>query len=354
MAAEDGADRTEQPTQRRRQEAREQGQVARSTDLAAAAALLGTLLLLNALGPGVLRQLRALVDDLADAHDTTADGLTFWLTRAAHATFIMLGPFLGLTLVISVAIGVTQTGGLFSTKLLKLKLDALDPVKGAQKLFSSEALMRLVTGSLKITLLAAVAWYTIRGQADSVLACGGLGAAAMLAVSAELIFTLGLRLGLVLLILGLADYFFQRWKLEQSLKMTKQEVRDELKNMEGDPAIKHRRRQLQARLALQRIHRDVPRANVVVTNPTEYAVALRYVEGEMDAPKVVAKGADLLALRIRQIAQQNGVPVVQRPPLARALYASVEIGQEVPPRFYRAVAELLAYVYQLSNRAAAI
>lgn len=353
MAADDGADRTEQPTPRRRQEAREQGQVARSTDLAAAVALLGTLVLLNALGPGIFRRMLTLVEDLADAHDPTADAFVFWLARVGYAATAMLGPFLALALVTALAGGLTQTGGLFSTRLIKLKLDAIDPVKGTQRLFSSEALMRLVTGSLKIGLLSAVAWYTIRDQSASVLATGGLGAMAMLTVGGELIFALGLRLGLVLLVLGLADYFFQRWKLEQSLKMTKQEVRDELKNMEGDPAVKHRRRQLQAKLALQRIHQDVPRANVVVTNPTEYAVALRYVEGEMDAPRVVAKGADFLALRIRQIAQQHGVPVVQRPPLARALYASVEIGQEVPPRFYRAVAELLAYVYQLSNRAAA-
>jgi flagellar biosynthetic protein FlhB len=155
----------------------------------------------------------------------------------------------------------------------------------------------------------------------------------------------------VLLVLGIADYLWQRCKLERQLRMTKQEVREELKRMEGDPLLKQRRRQIQTRLAMQRVQREVPRADVVVTNPTEYAIALRYDEATMGAPRVTAKGRDLLAERIRQLARQHGVPVVERPPLARALYAAVEVGHEVPPAFYRAVAEVLAFVYQLSRRA---
>jgi flagellar biosynthetic protein FlhB len=142
-----------------------------------------------------------------------------------------------------------------------------------------------------------------------------------------------------------------RWRLERQLRMTKQEVRDELKKMEGDPLVKQRRRQIQRRLMIQRIRNEVPKADVVVTNPTEYAVALKYDEATMQAPRVVAKGVDLLALRIREIAQASGVPIVQRPPLARALYASVDVGKDIPPAFYRAVAEVLAYVYQLARRA---
>ncbi|HPM25323.1 MAG TPA: EscU/YscU/HrcU family type III secretion system export apparatus switch protein, partial [Phycisphaerae bacterium] len=176
--------------------------------------------------------------------------------------------------------------------------------------------------------------------------------AGVLGLGAEVLFDLAVRLAIALLVLGILDYLIQRWKLERRLRMTKQEVRDELKKMEGDPLVKQRRRQIQARLALQRIRAEVPRADVVVTNPTHFAVALRYDEATMSAPRVTAKGRDLLAERIRQLAQQHGVPIVQRPPLARALYTGVEVGQEVPPAFYRAVAEVLAYVYQLSGRVA--
>jgi flagellar biosynthetic protein FlhB len=174
----------------------------------------------------------------------------------------------------------------------------------------------------------------------------------ILHMASEILFALMLRLALVLLILGLIDYFYQRHKVEKQLRMSKQEIKDELKRMEGDPLVKHRRRQVQAKLAMQRIAIDVPRSDVVVTNPTEYAVALKYDEATMHAPRVLAKGKDLLALRIRQIAQQYGIILVQRPPLARGLYTACDVGDEIPPAYYRAVAEVLAYVYQLSGRAA--
>jgi flagellar biosynthetic protein FlhB len=185
-----------------------------------------------------------------------------------------------------------------------------------------------------------------------VLTAGALAPIEAFDLACQLVFKLALRIALVLLVLGLLDFLYQRWNVTRNLKMTKQEVKDELKRMDGDPQAKQRRRQLQLKLAMQRIGIDVPNADVVVTNPTEFAVALKYDEATMAAPRVTAKGQDLLALRIRQVAQQHGIPIVQRPPLARALYASAEIGRDVPAEFYRAVAEVLAYVYQLSGRAA--
>jgi flagellar biosynthetic protein FlhB len=185
------------------------------------------------------------------------------------------------------------------------------------------------------------------------LSAGALDAPATYALGCHLVYRLAVRLGLVLLVLALLDYAYQRWNWWRHLKMTKQEIKDELRNMEGDPLIRQRRRRAQLQLAIQRISAAVPQSDVVVTNPTEFAVALAYDEQTMAAPRVTAKGQDFLALRIRQLAQQHGVPIVQRPPLARALYAAVEVGQEVPPMFYRAIAEVLAYVYQLSGRAVA-
>ena len=352
MAHDDTGDKTEQPTARRREEAREEGQIARSADLTAAVALLAGLLLLKALGPRMLDTMLNMTRALGEAPAIDTGGLLPWIKKVGLATVDLLGPFLGLLVAITIAGTAAQSGLLLTWKKLSLKPDRIDPVAGAKRLFSGDALSRLLLGLLKVGVVAAIAYFTIRGRIGTVLSAGALHTGGIFAVSAALLFDLAVRLGLALLILGIVDYLLQRWKLERQLRMTKQEVRDELKKMEGDPLIKQRRRQLQARLALQRIRSEVPKADVVVTNPTEFAVALKYDQAVMAAPRVVAKGKDFLAARVREVAQLHGVPVVQRPPLARALYAGVEVGQEVPPAFYRAVAELLAYVYQLTGRKA--
>lgn len=352
MANDEAGDKTEQPTMRRREEAREEGQIARSTDLTAAVALLAGLLLLKAFGPRMVDTLLRLTRALGEAPAIDTGGLLPWIKQAGLAAAELLGPFLGLLVAITIACTAAQSGLLLTWKRLSIKPDRIDPVAGTKRLFSGEALIRLLVGLLKVGIVAAVAYFTIRGKIGTVLSAGALHAGGIFDMSTQLLFDLAIRLGLALLILGIVDYLIQRWKLERQLRMTKQEVRDELKKMEGDPLIKQRRRQLQARLALQRIRSEVPKADVVVTNPTEFAVALKYDQAVMAAPRVVAKGKDYLAARIREVAQLHGVPVVQRPPLARALYAGVEVGQDVPPAFYRAVAELLAYVYQLTGRKA--
>jgi flagellar biosynthetic protein FlhB len=264
----------------------------------------------------------------------------------------MLLPFLLLLMVLTVAGSLAQTGAVVTGKKLIPKLENVSPLKGVKRLFSTDSLTRALMGLFKMALIGVVAYYTIVAGIQPVLGAGTVPPAGILHMSSEILFTLMLRMALVLLILGLLDYFYQRYKFEQRLKMSKQEVKDELKRMEGDPLLKQRRRQTQARLAMQRIANDVPRSDVVVTNPTEYAVALQYNEQTMAAPRMMAKGKDFLALRIRQVAQQHRVPLVQRPPLARGLYASCEVGEQIPPAYYRAVAEVLAYVYQLSGRAA--
>ena len=352
MAQDDSGDKTEQPTARRREEAREEGQVARSADLTAAVSLLAGLLLLKAFGPQMLRTMLSLTAALGEAPAIDASDLLPWMKKVGLATGEMLLPFMGVLLVITVAGNAAQSGLLLTWKKLAIKPDRLNPVAGFQHLFSGDSVGRLVIGLFKIGIVSLIAYQTIRGRISTVLSTGDLHVGGIFSMSTGLLFELAIRLALALLILGIIDYLLQRWKLERQLRMSKQEVRDELKKMEGDPLIKQRRRQLQARLALQRINAEVPKADVVVTNPTEYAVALRYQEAVMTAPRVVAKGKDFLAARIRQVAQLHGVPIVQRPPLARALYAGVEVGQEVPPAFYRAIAEVLAYVYQLTGRKA--
>jgi flagellar biosynthetic protein FlhB len=188
------------------------------------------------------------------------------------------------------------------------------------------------------------------GFADRVLLAATAEFPAGFPMAWDLVFKLGIRLGRVILILALFDFAYQRYRHEKDLKMTKQEVKEELKRMDGDPVLKRRRREVQMQLALQRIRRDVPQADVVVTNPTHYAVALRYDPETMSAPKVVSKGADHLAVRIREIAAAAGVPIVERPVLARMLYNEVKVGREVPGKFFEAVAEILAYIYELTHR----
>lgn len=354
MAADDGGERTEQATPRRRQEAREQGRIARSNDLTAAVGLLLSLVLLRSFGQGIFDGLLDLVARIGHADNTSAEDLAPWVLAFCGATLRMTLPFLILLMVLTAVGAGLQTGMLVTWKRLQPDLSKLSPMKGLHRIFSGESLTMLGLALLKLAVVGTVACTTITGQMDRLLTAGALTPRGVLFAGIEVVDLLALRLGVILLIIGLLDYFYQRWKLERSLKMTKQEVRDEMKRMDGDPLIKRRQREVQVRVAMQRLHVDVPRADVVVTNPTHVAVALRYDEGTMAAPRVIAKGRELVAERIRQIALQHRIPIVQRPPLARALFAAVEVGQEVPPNFYRAVAEVLAYVYQLSGRTKAV
>lgn len=352
MAADEAEERTEPATPQKREEARKEGRVAKSTDLTAAVALLGGLVLLNMIGPGMFQRLLVLMQKLGEPADVRAESLPLWIQNIGIATAWIVLPFILLLVLVTAIAALTQTGALLAWKMLQPKLEHLDPAKGVQRLFSTESLTRLGQSLLKTLIIGSVAVQTIVSQLGPLLALGQIDPTDLITVGGGLLFTLALRMGLVLLLLGLIDYFYQRWKFEKSIRMSKQEIKDELKRMDGDPMIKQRRRQAQLKIAMQRLRIDVPKADVIVTNPTEYAVALKYDQAAMAAPRVVAKGTDFLALRIRQIAQEHGIPIVQRPPLARGLYAAVEVGDEIPPNFYRAVAEVLAYVFQLSGRAA--
>ncbi len=351
MAADDAGERTEAPTPRRRQEAREEGQIARSTDLTAAIVLLAGLTLLNIFGGSIFQHMLELMREVGDLDDVRGDSIGLWLSRAAYAAALMILPFILVLLLITAAGGLLQTGALVTLKLLTLKFEHLSPTRGLKRIFSTDSLTKAGLGVLKIAFVGGIAWSSVAGKWGQMLGAGMLSTIEIVHLSADIVFSLALRMALALLILGLIDYFYQRWKLEQTLKMSKQDIKDEMKRMDGDPLVKQRRRQTQMKLAQQRLRVDVPRASVIVTNPTEYAVALQYDEHSMAAPRVVAKGTDFMALQIRTIAAEFGIPIVQRPPLARGLYAAAEVGDDIPPMYYRAVAEVLAYVYQLRGKA---
>jgi len=352
--AESAAEKTEAATPRRRQEAREQGNVPRSSDLSAAVILLTSIVLLYMFGFEIMTSMKRIVEG------TLGSSLLSNPVRSGDEG--AMGVFVGQLAIEAVAplcLGISaaallvsfgQVGLLFTLKPMTPDLSKVSPLQGVKKLFDARAGMRLLMSLGKIGLIGLVAGVLIYWDMPQILTLAELDALQMFGLASELVFGLALKLAVLLLVLALLDYWFQRWQHEQDMKMSKQEVKEELKTMEGDPLVKQRRVRVARQLALQRVGQAVPNADVVVTNPTHFSIAMRYDSKTMRAPKVVAKGADFLALRIRQIAIANGIPLVERKELARAMYKSVEVGQEVPPEFYNAVAEILAYVYRIGSR----
>ena len=351
--AEDAGDKTEAPTPRRRQEAREQGQVARSPDLTASVLLLTFLLLMNSFGPSLIHALQSLMAELLspDAfRELQPSSIGPALLRALAMSGKALAPFLVAVVVVAIGMNIAQVGFILSTKRLQPNLGGLNPLSGLKRMTEARNLVQLGTNVAKLTLVGVVAWSAVRGRLMEVVGIQTLAFTQAFGLAASIIYSVGLRIVLVLLVLAIIDYLYQRFQNEQKMKMTKQEVKDEMRHMDGDPKIKQRRRQIAMQMATRQLRNDVPTADVIVTNPTHFAVALKYDTTKMSAPTVIAKGQDLMAQRIRQLAIEHGVPIVERAPLARAIYRLVPVGQEIPEQFYSAVAEILAYVYELTGK----
>jgi flagellar biosynthetic protein FlhB len=353
--ADDYGDKTEDPTPRRRQEAAEQGKVARSRDLATAVLIIGSMVLIKMYGGDLVMTLRGLVTEMLGADSmarTTATGAVEASGRAVVAMGMALAPVLAGMVLLVVAADVLQVGLVFNGKRLQPNLAALNPFKGFGRLFGGgRKPMQGVIALVKLVVVAFVAYSAIHDRLPQLVMAQQLDFIQIFALGCEVVYAVGIRIGVVLLILAIIDYGYQKWRMEQELKMTKQEVKDEMRRMDGDPRIKQRRRQMAMQMMKEQLKKDVPTADVIVTNPTHFAIALKYDSGTMHAPRVVAKGADFMAQRIREIAIANGVPILERPPLARALYKLVQVGQEIPEQYYSAVAEILAYVYELSGKA---
>lgn len=349
--AEDMGDKTELPTQRRLSEARERGQVAKSTDLAAAIDLIGALIVIMALGgwaassmAGIMRSVLGGVGESV-AWEAVAPVLRqsfFHMGKAMVPALLILAGIAALAHVV-------QVGLHFSPKVISLKWSRLNPVNGVGQLVSRRNLVKTIVNSVKCGLVILVGYLVISGLIGRLVALPTLTTAAAFKVIGSALLELTLWLLAVLLVLGLADFAYQRWQHTRDLKMTKADVKDERRAMEGDPQVKAARFKMMQKIALQRVNSAVPKADVVVTNPTHYSIAIQYDATKMRAPRVVAKGVDFLAMRIREVALTHGVPMVERPPLARALYAAVEVGQEVREEHYQAVAEILAFVYRLEE-----
>ncbi len=354
--AEDLGERSEEATPKRRQEAREEGNVARSQDLAGGLLLLAATVILWAAVWPMLGRFKIVLEAVlgGDALGNPVDpaqAMTVVEYVAAAGARIGL-PLLLITAAIAFLAHFSQVGWVFAPKAVLPKLSKLNPMNGLKRIFGLSGLVKVSLDTLKVALVMAIAVATAFQYRNQIVVLPYLSVMQCLAESAKMLLDLALRLVAILLILGVFDLLFQRWKHNQDLKMTKHQVKDELKQTEGDPETKRRRMRMQQQIAMQRVASAVPKADLVVTNPEHVSVAIQYDAQRMNAPTVIAKGADYLALRIRQIALLRGIPVVQRPPLARALYRQVAVGQEVPPDFYTAVAEILAFVYQLNNRMA--
>jgi flagellar biosynthetic protein FlhB len=346
-------DKSQDPTPHRRQKALEEGQVAKSQDLGSAVLLLvGMLVLLlsgktlfDFLGTYTARQLGGEPWLTADVDLVTSE----WNAALVGLARSLL-PILALLTLAAIAVNLFQVGFLFLPSKLRPDLSRLSLLKGFGRLFSVANAARLAFGIFKIMVIGAVAFVSLYGERETILGLSALEPGQIAVYLVEILAWTTIKIGLALLVLAILDYGFQRWKHEQDLKMTPQEVREEMKNLEGDPQIIARRRAVQRQLVMNRLADLVPKADVVVTNPTELAVAIQYEPVKMAAPVVVAKGAGLLAQRIRQIALERGIPIVEKKPLAQALYREVEINHPIPQDRYAAVAEILAYVYHLKGK----
>lgn len=353
--AEDNKDqeKTEQATPKRRQDAREKGQVAKSRELASVAVLGSCLLFLHF---GATSMASRLMDIMrvsfrnAGQMTVTIDTVQPLLLDLIYKTSILLGPFLLLVLMAGLAANLFQVGFLFSVEAITPKFSKIDPIQGFQRLFSLRSFVELLKVLLKMVIVGVVAYLTIKGEFKMIPPLIELSVIDIIGFIGKVSFKILYTTCWVLVVLAVLDYIYQRWEHERSLKMSKQEIKEENKQTEGDPLIKGRIKRLQREIARKRMMAAIPKADVVITNPTHLAVAIRYQPEKMNAPCVVAKGAGFIAEKIKEIARNNGVPIVENKPVAQVLYKMVAVEQAIPINLYKAIAEILAYVYSLKQK----
>lgn len=355
-----GGEKTEPATAKKLREAREDGKVAKSKELAAAVDLIVLFLVLKVfvswVGNGFLNAFKyfyGIFPDFAkeNAVDTTAVSVSSLLTTALVDMIELCAPFFAFGAAVAIVISVLQVGWKVTTKPMQPKFDKFNPVNGFKRIFSKDSLFELLKSVIKIGIIAYVAYTSIKDNAGDIFILYEIPLTQAVALVGNVIFNAGLKISIVYLVLGFADFIYQKFRFNEDMKMTKQEVKDEYKNTEGNPEIKGRQRQIQREASRRRMMQDVPKADVVITNPTHFAVALKYDAQTARAPVVLAKGEDYLAQKIKEAAREHGIEIVENKPLARMLYANVDIGQEIPPELYQAVAEILAMVYNMKHPA---
>lgn len=353
-----GGEKTEEPTSKRLEDARKDGKVAKSKELTAAFDLIVLFLALKIfmayVYDGFLNVFSFVYTRIPEFLKNNAQSISgqsmaaFMHTVILDMTKIVL-PFFLLGFAICMLISIVQVGWKVTTKPLQPKFDKFNPMNGFKRILSKDSLFELAKSFVKIAVIAYVAYTSVKGNADKLFVLYDMPLMQAVIFCGQVILDAGFKIGVVYLVVGLADWIYQKHKFHEEMKMTKQEVKDEYKNTEGSPEIKGRQRRVMQEASRRRMMQDVPKADVIITNPTHLSVALKYDANESTAPVVVAKGEDHLAMKIREIAKENHIEIVENKPLARMLYANVDVGQEIPPELYQAVAEVLAMVYNLRN-----
>ena len=354
-----GGEKTENATPKKLRDARKEGQVAKSKELGLGIGLLVMFLMLKLmvgmLGSKFMDAFTLVYNQIPNFTSLVAGKISVWdymilFREIMIQVLLMMLPFMGVALVAGIIIEVYQVKWRPTSKPLKPKLSKMNPINGFKKFFSLNAFIELLKAVLKIALIVWVAYSTLKKEWDNLFILYEMPIEQAIALMGDIVIGLGIKISLVYLIIAFADLFYQKWKFKEDMKMTKQEVKDEYKQAEGDPKIKGKIRQRMMQASQRRMMQDLPKADVVITNPTHFAVAIKYDADLYDAPYVVAKGSDHLAAKIKEVAKENKVEIVENKPLARMLYYNVELGSVIPPELYRAVADILAMVYKMQGK----
>jgi len=346
-------EKTEKATPKKRQDSRKKGQVAKSAEIPSSLILLACICCLLMLGPFLQKQILNMFGEIFLQRlnmEVTPQNTLSLFGHYALQVLIILSPIFAMVLIIAFAANYVQFGWLFTFEPIQPKLNKLNPLKGFKRIFGMRAIVEFLKSSLKLISVGIIVYSVLWSNKKRFLDLAHLSIPDIFAFVTSLAVQMGILVAALLFILAIGDFLYQKHEYEKNLKMSKQDIKDEYKNAEGDPLIKGKIKERQRRMALMRMMQEVPNADVVITNPTHFAVALKYDAAKMEAPTVIAKGQDYLALRIREIAKQNDVITMENKPLARALFERTEVGQSVPGDLFQAVAEVLAYVYRLKGR----
>lgn len=348
-----GGEKTEQATPKKKEKAREDGQVAKSQEITTTFILVIMFSAIKILGPGFIERLLAIFHSMIILFDTKemTPGFANELFKFISIQALMIiGPLFAIVFFVALISNLLQVGWKPTAKPLQPKLDKISPLKGLKRMFSLKTLVELIKSIIKIGIILTIVYYTVRDYEKLMVLLYDLALMDAYGLIVNIALDIGIKIGGFFLIVALIDYVYQKYNLAKQLKMSKQEIKDEYKMSEGNPEIKQRIRQRMREASMRRMMQDLPQADVVITNPTHFAVAIKYDEEMSGAPMVVAKGADIMAARIKEKAKEFKIEIVENKPLARTLFYTVEIGDEVPPELYQTVAEVLAFVYNLKNK----
>ncbi len=356
----EGGEKTEPATQKKLTDARKEGKVARSKELSAAFALIVLFLCLKIFVSyvgqkflGIFQMIYGNMSDFVKINEGSLStaAVSALIYQVVIQMLLTMLPFLLFGFAVAFLVSIVQVGWTVSAKPMKPELSKFNPINGFKRMFSKDSVFELVKSIIKVAIIIYIAYTAIRDNESKLFVLYDISLKQAVGLVGNLVLDVGLKISLVYLVIGIADFAYQKFKFKDDMKMTKQEVKDEYKNTEGDPQIKGRQRRKMQEVSQKRMMQDVPKADVVITNPTHYAVAVQYDAETSPAPIVIAKGADYVAQKIKEVAKDNHIEIVENKPLARMLYANVDIGAQIPPELYQAVAEVLVLVYKAQNKA---